>query len=273
MTGGRAIRLILGGVFLILAASAAEAQLLIVPQRVVFEARERSTTINLVNQSDRTTTYRIVWRELTQLPSGDYRELEPVPADAKLASGLVRYSPRQVTLQPNEQQVVRLLVRRPGNLADGEYRSHMLFEAEPIAVGGAAESEAGIGVQLQVVYGISIPVIVRVGDLGVSAGLERPAVEWLDPRTLRLSVAIARVGDKSLYGDIDVLIRDAGGERQVLQNIRGLAVYPPNDHREARLDIAVPEGLSLKGRELEVVFRSAEEEEGEVLATTTVRVP
>ena len=36
------------------------------------------------------------------------------------AAGLVRYSPRQVTLGPNETQKVRLMVRKPAGLPDGD---------------------------------------------------------------------------------------------------------------------------------------------------------
>ena len=43
------------------------------------------------------------------------------------ADGMLSWSPRQITLQPGTAQVVRLMVRKPEGLAEGEYRSHLDF--------------------------------------------------------------------------------------------------------------------------------------------------
>ena len=112
--------------------NSAQASLLVSPIRVAFEGRERSHEIVLINSSSEVKTYRLAWQEKLALPSGGYKDLtaeETVGYPS--ASKMLRFSPRQVTLKPNERQIVRLGLRRPKDLADGEYRSHLKLEALP----------------------------------------------------------------------------------------------------------------------------------------------
>src|SRR3546814_19952432 len=88
---------------------------------------------------------------------------------------MIVFSPRRVTLPPNQPQVVRVGVRVPEGLPPGEYRAHMLFRAVPDVVPAvAAEAKpagAGVSIALTPIYGITIPVILRVGDPGAAAAI------------------------------------------------------------------------------------------------------
>src|SRR3546814_12247408 len=96
-------------------------------------------------------------------------------AAERTAVGVVVFSQRRVTLPPSQPQVVRVGVRVPEGLPPGEYRAHMLFRAVPDVVPAvAAEAKpagAGVSIALTPIYGITIPVIVRVGDLGAAAAI------------------------------------------------------------------------------------------------------
>src|SRR3546814_7858690 len=73
---------------------------------------------------------------------------ENVTAAERTALDMIVFSPRRVTLPPNQPQVVRVGVRVPEGLPPGEYRAHMLFRAVPDVVPAvAAEAKpAGAGV-------------------------------------------------------------------------------------------------------------------------------
>ena len=74
-------------------------------------------------------------------------------------------------LPPNQPQSIRVNARAPQGLADGEYRVHMLFRAipDPKPVTDTAPKQ-GVSFQLTPVYGVTIPVIVRLGNLEAKAG-------------------------------------------------------------------------------------------------------
>ena len=106
----------------------AQADLTITPWRIVFQPRDRSATVELLNTSDKTHTYRLGWMILKATTEGKYRL---VPAtresdnDPYSVPNMVIFSPRQVTIEPHGDQVIRLSLRRPADLPLGEYRAHM----------------------------------------------------------------------------------------------------------------------------------------------------
>src|SRR3546814_7294839 len=64
------------------------------------------------------------------------------------------------------------ILRVPEWTPPGEYRAHMLFRAVPDAAPAAEPKPiggSGVSIALTPIYGITIPVIVRVGDLAATA--------------------------------------------------------------------------------------------------------
>lgn len=204
--------------------------LVVSPTRVVFEGRARSEQVVLSNQGTETATYRITLINMAMDETGNLRSVEQPPQGTENAAKLIRYAPRAVTIPPGGSQVVRLAVRKPSNLAAGEYRSHMLFRAVPPEDAGvsvaATPDEEGIAIQLIPVYGISIPIIVRHGDLDASAGIANLELKR-EEEAVVLSGFVTRAGNRSVFGDITVDYQRNDGDSLVIGQLRRLAVYPP----------------------------------------------
>jgi hypothetical protein len=62
-------------IFFILIASQSYASLTITPLRVVFEERDRSAEVVLINTSEKTNTYRVSWMHNKQKLDGYYDEI------------------------------------------------------------------------------------------------------------------------------------------------------------------------------------------------------
>src|SRR6478736_814672 len=155
-------------------AEAGVGDLLVAPTRVVLDGRKGAEII-LNNIGDEPATYRVSveFRRMTE--NGDLVDVKtPTDADKK-AEDMVVYAPRKVTLAPHEPQAIRIAARPPQGLPDGEYRVHMLFRAippaTPIVQASAAEPEKGLRFQLTPIYGVTIPVIVRLGNLEAKGGI------------------------------------------------------------------------------------------------------
>jgi P pilus assembly chaperone PapD len=256
--------------------------LLVAPTRVVFEGRTRAAELTLLNIGKQTATYRITFSHLRMTETGDLKEIDgPGPGD-RFADDLVRYSPRQVTLDPNVAQTIRLQVRKPEKLEDGEYRSHMLFRAVPpenAQPSTAAETEAkdkptGYSIRLTPIYGVSIPIIVRSGATSAKATLTdlavRPPEAAGEPSSLEMK--LRREGNQSIYGNLRVVFAPASGKEQVVAVMNGLAVYTPNADRIVRVALQPPPGLTLAKGRLKVTFSRAEEN-GDVLASAETALP
>jgi hypothetical protein len=235
--------------------------LLVAPTRLVFEGRQRTGQLTLVNTGAQTATYRISLIRLRMTETGAFREVQEPDSAEQFADTLVRFSPRRVELPPGVPQTVRLQLRLPADLPAGEYRSHLLFRAVPASAPEEpvpSEPVTDLRLTLRAVYGVSIPIIVRHGTLAAGLSLSDPRVEWVpgaEPPA-RLTVTLNRSGDRSVYGDLTaVLVRD-GQPDLVVGVARGLAVYMPNARRTCVLPVRLPPSLDPRAR-LRVRFDSA----------------
>ncbi len=250
------------------------------PTRIVLEGRTRSAEVTLINRGTAPGTYRISFKNMRMLEDGSYEDIDTPGPGERFADKMIRYAPRRVVLEPGVTQTVRLLVRKPRDLAPGEYRSHLLFQAIPPPTAGAdieaLELEEGeIRVQIRTIFGLSIPVIVRHGKVSASVTLSdlslRPTEKPGEPPLV--AFRLNRSGDRSVYGDVAVTFKPNGGGETEVGLIRGIAVYTPNKSRTAQLPLRPPDGVELKRGRLHVVYRARVEEGGAVLAKAQLRVP
>jgi fimbrial chaperone protein len=235
--------------------------LLVAPTRIVLGPRDRVGELTLVNHGAEPTTFRIDLVNKRMTERGDLVEISAEEAGSASAAPLLRYAPRQVTLQPEETQVVRLLARRPADLAEGEYRAHLLIRPEPPAPDVTNESRpeaSRLSVGITATPALSIPVIIRQGQTHVSVSLTELA---LVPRSQgrpggKLGLRINREGNQSAYGDMTVTyVPPDGGEERVVGTLLGVAVYTPNATRLLELPVDGSAG-ALTGGQLHVYYRT-----------------
>jgi len=210
------------------------------------------------------------------LPDGNIINVEDPEPGEQFADNLIRYSPRQVTLKPGQSQVVRLSLRKPHDLKDGEYRSHMSFKAIPdnagINISQPNKNSDSIGVKLTAVVSVTIPVIVRHGKTDVAVSIDSlkllpPTKEVPKPV---LSLELQREGSQSVYGDF-VAELESDGKKTIVGQMNGVAVYTPNKSRTVKLALTVPDGLKLDGT-LNVYYRTPAPRGSAILAKSLIKV-
>ena len=270
------------GLLLLALAAPAQAELMLHPTRIVFEKNQRAAQIDLINNGAKPTTYRIslVNRRMTE--AGQFVAADTPAPGERFADDMLRFSPRQITLQPGTAQTVRVMLRKPAELADGEYRSHLQFEKLPDVEGsasienqgqGQAADGKGIGVVLNALVGASVPVIVRQGVTSANVSLAQLALKKDELQHQVLALQFVREGSSSVYGDLSVTFTPRGGRPQTLAQIGGIAVYTPNRVRQAALPLEVPKGLELAHGMLEVSYRDRPEAGGKLLAQANLELP
>lgn len=270
--------LLLGiGVFAVaLAIAASQAHALRVTlKRVVFDGGSRTEVITLINNSNEPETYRLGWRRMRMTPDRalvNVADDDPAP-DLNPSEKFVRFSPRRVTVKPGQAQQVRLMVRYPRDLPDGEYRSHFWIHEEAAARDFdetlKPEGEKATAIKLEMLTGITMPVFVRKGKLEATATIEDLSAKLQDDKIL-ISYKLTREGNKSLYGDMEYTCT-GGAKELTLATIRGVGIYTEVDHRNMRLSVPAAEGGLQACPSLKVTFRD-EDEEGKVLADATASI-
>jgi len=218
-------------------AEAGVGDLLVAPTRLVLDGR-KGAEIVLNNVGDEPATYRISVEFRRMTPEGNLVEVtDPTPQE-KAAADMIVYAPRRVTLAPHEPQSIRIAARPPQGLPDGEYRVHMLFRAVPAATPVAAptgDQVKGLHLQLIPIYGVTIPVIVRLGSLQVTAGISNVELEKKDGKP-EIGLDLTRNGSRSTFGEVLVL---KPGVKDPIAIQKAVAVY--TDVGTRRVTIPVDE--------------------------------
>ena len=220
-------------------ARAGVGDLLVAPTRIMLDGR-KGTEIVLNNIGDAPATYRISVEFRRMTPDGKLEDVAEPTAQEKAAADMIVYAPRRVTLAPHEPQSIRIAARPPQGLPDGEYRVHLLFRAIPSSTPVTASADAtakGLKLQLIPVYGVTIPVIVRLGNLQATAGIANVALDKKDGRA-SISLDLSRSGSRSTFGQVQVL---KAGVKDPIAIQKAVAIYTEVGIRQ--VDIPVDENF------------------------------
>lgn len=280
------------------AANTVGANLNISPKRVTFDRADRTATVYVFNQGTATATFDIALVDRVMLPDGQIMavtEAQTHPEDKdtldklKSAQGMLVATPRRATLEPGKGQTIRIRAAPTaaggGPPANGEYRTHLTVTTiPPRDVGLTAEQAAALNpqelrFQINSVFGLSIPVILRVGAADVRGEIQNVKLTTQNvspdgvapPKpTSVLSFQLVRLGPNSLFGNLEVRGSKDRPTADPLGAARGIGVYPEIDRRQVQLPLRRP---PQPGEQLEISFKDDDTAPGRLVAKTTFNTP
>lgn len=245
------LRLALAACAFLTSPARASGDILVAPTRLVLNTSTGGEVV-VSNIGDKTTTYRVSLVLRRMEPTGQIKPVEEAQASPldTAALSMITYAPRRIVLAPQQPQTVRIGVRAPPGTAPGEYRAHLMFRAVPDAPDAPAAPTAapattsartdGMTVQLTAIYGVAIPVIIRVGAVDGSASLANAQLA----RDGTVTADLVRSGNRSVYGTLDVL---TDGSSKPIATMKGLAAYPEVTRRAIALKLPRDQVASAKG--------------------------
>ncbi|MDO9257183.1 MAG: hypothetical protein Q7U54_16810 [Bacteroidales bacterium] len=250
--------------------SDAQGNLLITPRRVVFEGNKLSQELTLANTGADTAKYTVSFVQYKMTEDGSFVQIEQPEEGQLFADKFLRFFPRSVTLPPNGSQVIRMQYRKMPDMQNGEYRSHVYFRAvpteKPLGDEQVSTDTTSIGIKLVPIFGISIPVIIRNGDLQVKVDLTTINLDLKSDTVPNLTVTFQRTGDKSVYGDLSVLWAPVQGDPVEVGVVRGIAVYTPNKVRQFRMQLRNVPGVDYSKGKLLIKFQAPNDGKAEIYA-------
>jgi len=246
--------------FLLLSSSQLMAQgnLLISPHRIVFEGQKRAMEINLANTGQDSAKYSISFLQYKMKEDGSFEEITNPEPGLNFADKNLRFFPRQVMLGPNEAQVIKVQLTKAEELAPGEYRSHLYFRAisDQKALGeeSVKKDSSAISIKLVAVFGISVPIIIRVGEPTTTVSLTDLKLDKDPEGNNKLLLTINRTGNMSAYGDIIISHIAPNGTETQIGMVNGVAVYTPLALRNMKVDLEKKATVDLSIGSLRAVF-------------------
>ena len=241
-----------------------QAELLISPTRVSFNERDRAQELVLINTGNKKTTYRLEWQQK--------KALSDEAADFLTASKMLRFSPKQVSLNPGERQIIKLALRKPKGLKVGEYRSHLLFRALP----AAREVESNVGemsMKLNVHLSYSLPITVRQGKIDSKAVFADYTFHYNSSQRMgTLGVELNKSGRHASFGNILAYWAPKSGEsKKLIARLNAYSIYPELTESQTNL-IWLNEKFEPEDGELTFVYEGTGEYRGTVFDSKTFNV-
>ncbi len=161
-------------------------------------------------------------------------------------------------------------------LESGGYRSHIYFRSEPdkkpLGEEESIKDSTSITVNLVAVFGISIPVIIRVGESTTQVNLSDASFELKKDSIPSLKVTFNRTGNMSVYGDISVDHISLQGKVTRIGIVKGLAIYTPNLVRQFNLVLDKNAGIDYHKGRLHIVYTTQPDAKSVKIAETEMQL-
>ena len=235
----------------------AQGDLLISPLRVIFEGSKKSQEISLANVGKDTATYSVSIVDIRMKDDGSFETVTTPDSGQRFAGPYMRFFPRKVTLAPNESQVVKIQLMKTSSMEPGEYRSHLYFRAVPDEkpLGEKSNKDsAKISIQLKPIFGITTPVIIRVGENDADVSLSDASLTTGENKKHIVGLTFHRTGNMSVYGDLAIQYVSTEGKTTLLKNVKGIGVYTPNKLRRFRVELDDDKQFDHKKGKIRIVY-------------------
>lgn len=248
----------------------AQGNLLVTPVRVTFEGNKTREDLSISNIGNDTAVYVISFLRYRMNENGSFTELDRNDRSIKYADEYLRIFPRRVTLPPNESQTIRLQFRRPADMKAGEIRSHIYFRAEkdaaPLGMDTQVADSNKMSVRITPIFGISIPVIVRHGELNLKMTISDVSFSANNDSTANLSLQLNREGNRSSYGNIRVVYHPENAKAVEVGIANGVGVYTEIDKRIFNMRLLLRDGQKFGNGKLAISYSTPFDEGNKVLA-------
>ena len=242
----------------------AVADMMIMPVRVIFKDGERMRGISAINTGNTQALYRLELSHKRQIRNGSYQDLEgPLDPNLDMSKWLV-FSPRQVDLPPQGKQAIRMSLRRPPDLPDGEYRLHAKLtrvSKDKTDRDAGVVSRRGAVPGYDVNVGFAVPVVLRKGKYDTTATIQNlkfiPSKSNDKDKRNQVTVEIHRKGKFSSMGKV-IVYWSAGGEEKQVGVLNNVTIYPELDVRD--VNVRLDEQVS--GGSFRVVYEGTDADKG-----------
>lgn len=234
--------------------------LMINPVRVVFEGRTRAASVYVSNTNKVPIKYRISLVTLRKTSEGKLAFVDNETKQDKFIQSMIRFSPRQATIEPGTRQVVKLMVRKPADLPEGEYQTRIRFMplADPVD-SSRPEDDAGSKPRLNIdlLVGVTIPVVIQHGKVDAVVSPANIVLQKYPqiPSGLAAIITLSRSGSYSAFGDVIVShFTDSGTGKTIIGKGESVGIYIPDTFRTFALPLHSLEKVDLTKGKLRVEF-------------------
>jgi len=224
----------------------ANANIFITPKRILINEKMRFSEVQVSSRSDKPKSYIV---KLVNYEMNEKGELFKNNNMENSAKKFIRYSPRKITIKPNETRVIRIISKAPNNLEEGGYHTHI--ELQEVAFQGVKkvkkEVEAPLSFEVHSEYNIAIPIIFSKGKLENKVQLEK-VEKKLDNSRVKGSIEIHLKNDSNFtnYNLVKIEYFDSENKSYEIIAPSRIAMYREIKSISRVFNIKAPENVKFK---------------------------
>lgn len=242
----------------------AQGTIMILPKRVIFNKSEIKKTITIMNTGDVTSEFSLSFVQRSMDEDGNFTEITKPEPGQKFADRHLRIYPRRATLEAGKSQVVVIQRRRNNIIESGEYRSHLTFISSPSIAPLEIKNDKDsltFSTQITTLFGMSIPIIIRSGEVSVSASISDIKLE----DTL-LTFNLNRKGNISIFGDFLIQYIPEQGEPIIIKKANGFGVYTTIEKRIMKFKLDKIPDINLNKGSLKIIYKAPSGDKQQIFA-------
>ena len=203
------------------------------PTRIEIDESKPVQEIRVTNMSNIARNYSVSLLNLTMSEAGNTQRVETFDYSARR---MVRFVPRQFSIKPGEQQIIRIMARFPEGTEDGEYHAHLEF-LENVSKRSALNTdvegkENQARMNAQVAYATAIPVVLSKGEIKTDVSMSDVRIGQ-DEKTGRpnVSMVLGRSGNGqgNVFLEADYIAPDGTEKKAAVR--RTVYIYREIDKR------------------------------------------
>lgn len=217
---------------------------LVTPPAVFMDDRTRTAQLSLQNPGaeaeELTITLKFGYPATDSSGSPFINFIADSTRDEHDATAWLRAFPRQVRLEPGDQQTVRLLAAPPAGLPDGEYWTRYVVTSRP-ASAPAVRGDSGVRVTLTMAVATIGAVVYRKGAVVTGVHLTTLTARTRSD-SLVARLGLERTGNAAFQGTARFALTASDGRRIAEWPAVPLAVYYAGNQRFALPRASIPSG-------------------------------
>lgn len=212
---------------LLVGTGTAVAQVSIAPTALFFNSQSRfsSLTVSNAGQQAQEISISTEFGYPTSRNGNIVIVNDSVMARDKSITGWIRIFPQDFVLEPQQRQVVRFVVRPPGDLPAGGYWARVQISSNPVSPPVESVGEDEVGARINLVVNQIIGA--HYHNQGAQTGVEVTAVDFTQQKeseTGQIKVAMKQTGNAPFIGSISLTMAGTDGNT-VYQTFTTNSVY------------------------------------------------
>ncbi|MGV3278624.1 molecular chaperone [Rickettsiales bacterium LUAb2] len=197
---------------------------------LLLDDQSRNIDIMVFNSSNVSHDYSLSLIHYQQNTDGSYTLITNNTENIKFADPYLLFTPIKFTIPAKSSQMVRIQRLPMPEARDGEYTSYLLIKEAPNPLDTArisVNSKSHVQLSLIPIFNISVPLIVRKGDLASNVSIQQAVINNDRSNNKQLELTLARSGTKSIHSNIVVYLGN-----KVVGQLNGINIFLSADTRK-----------------------------------------